>query len=84
MIYIIRQKITELSNKRLSEHQGSDYSNEIKRIASKDLQIKLIELLTSIIELYNTGDLDYELVKEAKMNNNYYNKKFIIKNQMQP
>lgn len=50
-------------------------------IKSKQLQLKIIEVLTSVIELYESGELTREIVEEAKNNNRYYFKKHMLKEQ---
>lgn len=50
-------------------------------IKSKQLQLKIIEILTSVIELYESGELTREIVEEAKNNNRYYFKKHMLKEQ---
>lgn len=49
------------------------------RIENKAFQLKLIELLAETIELYDKGELRWEIVDEAKNNNQYYTKKSFIK-----
>lgn len=48
-------------------------------IKSKELQLKIIEVLSSVINLYELGELSREIVEEAKDNNRYYFKKHMIK-----
>lgn len=50
-------------------------------IKSKQLQLKIIEVLTSIINLYESGELTKEIVDEAKNNNKFYFKKEMIRRQ---
>lgn len=50
-------------------------------IKSKQLQLKIIEILTLVINLYEVGELNREIVEETKNNNRYYFKKHMIKNQ---
>jgi hypothetical protein len=52
-------------------------------IKSKKLQLKIIKVLTSIINLYELGELSYEIVEETKNNNRYYFKKQMLKEQQQ-
>jgi len=52
------------------------------RIENKNLQLKLIELLGQVIELYEKGELQWKLVEEAKINNKFFYKKDLIKKQL--
>jgi hypothetical protein len=51
-------------------------------IKNKAYQLKLIELLEQVIDLYSTGELKREIVEDAKMNNKYYFKKSLVKDQL--
>jgi len=51
-------------------------------IKNKAYQLKLIELLEKVIELYSTGELKREIVEDAKMDNKYYFKKSLVKEQL--
>lgn len=51
-------------------------------IKSKDLQKELIGLLNSVIKLYETKQLQREVVIETKYNNQYYTKKGMIKREL--
>ncbi len=50
-------------------------------IKSKQLQLRIIKVLTSVIDLYESGELTREIVEEAKNNNRYYFKKHMLKEQ---
>lgn len=52
-------------------------------IKSKAYQLKLIELLKRVIDLYSTGELKREIVEDAKMDNKYYFKKSLVKEQLE-
>ena len=51
-------------------------------IRNKAYQLKLIELLEQVINLYSNGELKREIVEDAKMNNKYYFKKSLVKDQL--
>lgn len=51
------------------------------QIKSKALQLMLIETLNKVIQCYESNLLDLNIVKEAKLNNNYFDKIAKIKDQ---
>ncbi len=51
-------------------------------IENKAYQLKLIELIEKVINLYSTGELKREIVENAKMDNKYFFKKSLVKQQL--
>lgn len=51
-------------------------------IKNKSLQKELIKLLNNTIDLFNEKELDFNLVEMARLNNRYYFKKSLIKDQL--
>jgi hypothetical protein len=52
-------------------------------IENKALQVLLLKTLENVIDLYEAKELKRELVVQAKLNNQFYQKKDLIKNQLQ-
>ncbi|WP_185286010.1 hypothetical protein [Chryseobacterium indologenes] len=48
-------------------------------IINKDLQIKIIEIISQLIEFYESKVLKYEIVLQTKKNNSFFHKKAIIR-----
>ncbi|MBU3010708.1 hypothetical protein KO506_04805 [Polaribacter vadi] len=51
-------------------------------IENKEYQLRLIELIEEVINLYSTGELKREIVENAKMDNKYFFKKSLVKQQL--
>lgn len=49
-------------------------------IKCKELQSELINILNRLIGCFEKKELEYEIVEQAKDNNRFYFKRFLIKN----
>lgn len=68
---------------------GSGIATDVKKdnivlhvpamIKCKDLQLELLDILQKLIESFEKRELKYEIVEQAKDNNNFYFKRYLIK-----
>lgn len=81
----VKEILTNVGSDGSMSRTNRESNNYILRvpatIKSKQLQLKIVEILTSIINLYESGELSREIVEEAKNNNKFYFKKQMLKHQ---